>query len=333
MRDKNMDRNVYKSRLPGTCTKRLVFVLGITLSLYTAACGGGASQNQNQSQTQAPAPEKRYHLAGTIVSIDKEQRHLIVNHGDIPGFMAAMTMPYPVADAKTLDEVSVGDQITADVVVSNGEAHLENVVVVKKGTGAPPAPRGASLKPGANDQVPDFALLNEEGKRVHLGQYRGKALLLTFIYTRCPLPDYCPLMSHNFAEIEKGLAKTPDVYAKTHLLSISFDPKYDTPEVLRKYASAFVDDQKKPAFDHWEFASILEPERADIARFFDLFYSEADGQITHSLSTNIIAPDGRLYRSYYDNDWKPADVLSDLAGLVGNPSQERSALSPAVKRS
>ena len=303
--------------------KRLVFAFGIALSLCAAACGGGTSQNQNQtqSQTQTQTPEKRYHLAGKVVSIDKEQHHLIVDHGDIPGFMSAMTMPYPVADVKTLDLVSVGDQITADVVVTDGEAHLDNVVVVKKGTGAPAKPAGASLTPGANDQVPDFALLNEEGKRVHLGQYRGKAVLLTFIYTRCPLADYCPLMSHNFAEIEKGLAKVPDAYAKTHLLSISFDPKYDTPEVLRKYASAFVDEKKKPTFDHWEFASILETERADIARFFNLFYSEAGGQITHSLSTNIIAPDGHIYRSYYDNDWKPANVLSDLVAAAGNSSQ------------
>jgi protein SCO1/2 len=221
----------------------------------------------------------------------------------------------------------VGDQITADVVVSNGAAHLENVVVVKKGTGAPPAPTGASLKPGGDDQVPDFALVNQDGKRVQLDRYRGKAVLLTFIYTRCPLPDYCPLMTHNFAEIEKGLAKTPDVYAKTHLLSISFDPKYDTPEVLRKYASAFVADPKKPPFDHWEFASITEPERADIARFFNLFLNETNGQVTHSLSTDIIAPDGHVYRSYYDNDWKPADVLSELTALVGNPAQERTAIS------
>jgi protein SCO1/2 len=134
-------------------------------------------------------------------------------------------------------------------------------------------------------------------------------------------------MTRNFAEIEKGLAKSPDVYAKTHLLSISFDPKNDTPEVLRKYASAFVDERKKAAFDHWEFASILEPERADISRFFNLFYSEAGGQVTHSLSTNIIAPDGHVYRSYYDNDWKPADVLSDLTAAVANAPQERTAIS------
>jgi protein SCO1/2 len=306
---------------------RIFLALSVALSLWGAACGGGAGPNQSQSQ------EKRYHLAGTVVSIDKEQQHLVVNHGDIPGFMSAMTMPYPVADPATLERVSVGDQITADVVVSNGAARLENVVVVKKGTGAPPAPSGASLKPGADALTPDFALVNQDGKRVHLDQYRGKAVLLTFIYTRCPLPDYCPLMTHNFAEIEKGLAKTPDLYAKTHLLSISFDPKYDTPEVLRKYASAFVDERKKAAFDHWEFASILEPERADISQFFNLFYSEAGGQVTHSLSTNIIAPDGHVYRSYYDNDWKPADVLSDLTAAVANAPQERSAISSGRDRS
>jgi protein SCO1/2 len=309
---------------------RVVFALSLAVSFCAAGCGGGAGSGAGsgagQSQSQAQTAEKRYHLAGTVVSIDKKQHHLIVNAGDIPGFMSAMTMPYPVADPATLERVSVGDQITADVVVSNGEARLENVVVVKKGTGAPPAPSGASLKQGADALTPDFALVNQDGKRVHLDQYRGKAVLLTFIYTRCPLPDYCPLMTHNFAEIEKGLAKTPEVYAKTHLLSISFDPKYDTPAVLRKYASAFVDEQKKPAFDHWEFASILEPERADIARFFNLFYNETDGQVTHSLSTDIIAPDGRVYRSYYDNDWKPADVLSELTALVANPPQERTAI-------
>jgi protein SCO1 len=301
----------------------VVLALSLALSFCAAACGGGTEQSQGQAQ----AAEKRYHLAGAVVSIDKEQQHLVVNHGDIPGFMSAMTMPYPVADPATLDRVGVGDQITADVVVSNGAARLENVVVVKKGTGAPPAPSGASLKPGGDAEVPDFALLNQDGKRVHLGQYRGKAVLLTFIYTRCPLADYCPLMTHNFAQIEKGLAKTPDVYAKTHLLSISFDPTYDTPEVLRKYASAFVDEQKKPPFDHWEFASILEPERPEITRFFNLFLSDAGGQVTHSLSTNIIDPDGHVYRSYYDNDWKPADVLNDLTALVADPARERTAIS------
>ncbi len=153
-----------------------------------------------------------------------------------------MTMPYPVADAGTLEQVAPGDQITADVAVDQNQIRLENVIVVKKADGKV-SPPGAQLKPADREaQVPDFALVNQDGKGIHLGQYRGKSLLLTFIYTRCPLPDYCPLMSHNFAEIEKALLKSPELYAKTHLLSISFDSQYDTPRVLRDYARSFVKD-------------------------------------------------------------------------------------------
>jgi len=318
--------SVNRSKLPAT----LLLVLSIAFALSVAACGGGASQQtQTPASGTAASQGKRYRLAGTIVSIDKEQRHLIVNAGDIPGFMAAMTMPYPVADPETLNRVGVGDQITADVVVGDGEAKLENVVVVKKGTGTPPAssPSGASRQPGANDQVPDFALLDQDGKRVHLDQFRGKAVLLTFIYTRCPLPDYCPLMSHNFAQIEKNLNQTPNLYKKTHLLSISFDPKYDTPAVLRKYADSFIADPKKPPFEHWEFASILPAEQTDVARFFNLFLSnDGPGQITHSMSTAIITPDGHLYRTYPDNSCKPGDVLNDRTAAVTAPAEEQSAV-------
>src|SRR5579872_5692708 len=242
----------------GGHSRYFILALGVVLALTAAACGGGSQQTQTQSPASSTAPGQvqRYHLAGTVVSIDKEQKHLIVNAGDIPGFMAAMTMPYPVADEATLNRVGVGDQITADVVVANGEGKLENVVVVKKGDGKAPAasPSGENRQPGAGDKVPNFALLNQEGKQVHLDQFHGKAVLLTFIYTRCPLPDYCPLMSHNFAQIEKNLAQTPDLYGKTHLLSLSFDSAYDTPPVLRNYAKAFVTERGPRTFAHWEFA-------------------------------------------------------------------------------
>jgi protein SCO1/2 len=268
--------------------------------------------------------EHRFHLTGKVVAIDKAQERLLIDHQEIPGLMGAMTMPYAVADPGTLGRVTAGDEITADVVVTDS-MRLDNVVVTGKSSGTAAAPAGATQQPEAGEQAPDFALVNQNGKRVSLAKYRGKAVLVTFIYTRCPLPDYCPLMSHNFAQIEKALAKTPDVYAKTHLLSISFDPKYDTPEVLRRYGQGYLDDKGKSTFDHWEFASILEPERQDVTKFFNLFYTEDQGQISHSMSTAIIGPDGNVYRWYHGNDWKPADVLSDLSALLANATQERSA--------
>jgi protein SCO1 len=279
-----------------------LWALAVIACLLFAGCGAGAPAPQVQ--------ERRYHLRGTVVSIDRAQQHIVVDAEEIPGFMGAMAMPYPVADVRTLDLVAPGDQITADVVVSDAGAKLDNVVVVKKAD-ATKSPTGGNLQQKRpTDAVPDFTLVNQDGKQIHLGQYRGQALLLTFIYTRCPLPDYCPLMSHNFAEIEKALAKKPAVYAKTHLLSISFDSDYDTPEVLRNYRRAYTTDPH--TYAHWEFATIPKSARKDVASYFNLFLDEQSDQIGHSMSTAIIAPDGNLYRSYSGNDWKPTDVLADL---------------------
>ncbi len=295
-------------------TERLLCVLLLTLSVSAAACRG---PNQGQGQSQG----RRYRLKGTVVQVDKSQQHLVVNHEEIPGFMAAMTMPYPVVDAQALELLSPGDQITADVVVGPSGTHLENIVVVKKSDGKT-APPGARLQPSDRGApVPDFTLVNQDGKRVRLAQYRGKIVLLTFIYTRCPLPDYCPLMTHNFAEIENALMKSPELYAKTHLLSISFDSQYDTPQVLRNYARSFVTDQGQRTFEHWEFATIPAAEKSAVTKFFDVFVTEEQGQITHSMSTAIISPDDSIYKGYNGNDWKPADVLTDLKSCAaGQPS-------------
>jgi protein SCO1/2 len=286
-------------------------VLALLVTLPLTACRG-----TNQSQV------RRYRLKGTVVEVDKAQQHLVVNHEEIPGFMGAMTMPYPVVDAPTLERVSAGDQITADVVATPNDIHLENVVVVKKADGKT-SPTGAQLRrPDGGASVPDFTLVNQDGKRVRLAQYRGKSVLLTFIYTRCPLPDYCPLMSHNFAEIERAIEKSPELYAKTHLFSISFDSQYDTPKVLRNYARAFVTYRGQKTFEHWEFATIPAAEKNDVTKFFDLFVTQEQGQITHSMSTAIISPDGHICKAYDGNDWKPAEVLTDLTSCASSESSQ-----------
>jgi protein SCO1 len=299
---------------------RLVFALALIAGLAATACRETGQGDQVRV--------RRYHLKGTVVQVDKAQQHLVVDHEEIPGFMGAMTMPYPVADAATLERVSPGDQITADVVVSENQIRLDNVVVVKKGDGKN-APPGAQVRPSEpGGPVPDFALVNQDGQRIHLQQYRGKAVLLTFIYTRCPLPDYCPLMTHNFAEIEKALVNSPEIHAKTHLLSISFDSEYDKPPMLRNYAKAFVTNRGTHTFEHWEFATVPAGEKSAVTKFFDVFVTEEQGQITHSLDTAIISPDGVIYKNYNGNDWRPAEVLADLRSSVDASSKDISQSLP-----
>jgi protein SCO1/2 len=280
-------------------------LLGTMLAAFLAGCG-----------SQAPAPqtqERRFALRGTVVSVDRPQQQIVVDHEDIPGFMAAMAMPYPVAEPSLLDAAAPGDQITADVVVTDTSAHLENIVVVKK---AEPPPPGGNLRPSQPaEMAPNFQFVNQDGKSIRLDQYRGKAVLLTLIYARCPLADYCPLASQKFAQIEQALSQNPAAYAKTHLLSISFDSDYDTPEVLRNYSRAFM---AKPAFDHWEFATIPKASRAEVARFFNLFLVEEEGQFTHSMKAALIAPDGSIQRWYGGNEWKPAEVLAEFTASAAS---------------
>ncbi len=271
------------------------------------------------------ANEKRYPLKGKVVSVMKEDQRVVVDHEAIPGFMGAMTMPYLVKDSKDLNRMKPGDAIQADVVVSDDGVWLENIVIVK-GSTPPAAPPSSQLhQPQPGDKVPNFMLVNQDGKKIHLRDYAGKVLVATFIYTRCPLPDYCPRMNQNFKEIEKGLAADKNLFSKTRLLSISFDPTNDTPPVLRKYAAEFQPVGMKGDFQHWSFAVAPQKELQEIAGAFGLYYKVEDDQIVHSMSTSVISPDGTIYKWYHGNAWEPAEILSDLKNLLANDPGEKTA--------
>lgn len=260
----------------------------------------------------APAPQaKRYHLVGTVISIDTAHGSANIDGQEVPGFMAAMAMPYPVHDSKALAALTPGDQITADIVVTDTDSYLENIVVTKKGT-APANTTGPSHLPQPGERVPDFAFINQDGKRIHFTSYQGDVLLVTFIYTRCPFPTFCPLVSRNFAQIYAQLRKDPAIGSKKiRLLSVSFDPKHDTPAVLKRYAETFKSTTGGNPFDRWEFAAVPAKELPKVANFFGLYYSVSGDQIVHSLSTSVISPDGTIYKWYEDNTWKPTDLLQD----------------------
>ncbi|HTR48373.1 MAG TPA: SCO family protein [Verrucomicrobiae bacterium] len=294
-------------------TRALIFLAAA--ALFPAACGkSGPAPAQEQA--------KRYHLVGKVVSIDQQQATLNVDGQEIPGFMAAMTMPYPVRDAKSLSSLNPGDEITADVVVSNDGAFLENIVVTKKAAPGGAKPSGAAHRPEPGEKVPDFAFVDQDGKQIRLSAYRGDVLLVTFIYTRCPFPDFCPLVSKNFAQIYADLRKNPAADSKKiRLLSVSFDSKYDTPAVLKKYAHTFDQTTGGAPFDRWEFATVPARQLPAVADFFGLYYNVEGDQIVHSLSTTVISPEGTVYKWYEDNDWKAADLIQDAKESLQQENQ------------
>ncbi|HEV7860774.1 MAG TPA: SCO family protein [Pyrinomonadaceae bacterium] len=295
-------------KLHGISVRCLLLSGAVLLSLMLNGC---------QAKPEDP-PGQRYDFKGKVVAVDKKAKRVTVEHEEIKGYMDAMTMPFALKDDWPFEVLVPGDKISATLFVGSSSSWLEDVVITQESAMDPNAPKteGSNVvQPG--DAVPDYGLTNQDDQHIHLGQYHGKALLLTFIYTRCPLPEYCTLMSNNFAEIDKELEKNPSLYERTHLLSVSFDPQYDTPNVLRSYGAAHTGKFAEETFQHWEFASGTPDEVKGMAQFFGLRYYQDTGQIIHSLSTAIITPDGKIYKVYRGNEWKPSEVLRDVQSLLG----------------
>ena len=254
---------------------------------------------------------KHFDLKGQVLDKKPATNEITVNHENIPGFMSAMTMSYSVKDKTGFQQVEPGDFIAADVITAkNGNEYwLENIRITD-------ASGRKTIKPATvhrldiGERVPDLSLVNQDGKSFRLDDFKGKAVLITFIYTRCPMPTFCPRLSGQFAKIQDDLAKTPVDFAKTHLVTISFDPKYDTPPVLRKYGLAYLDND--PAgFSHWDFASAKEGDLRKIADAFGLEYFEEDNQIAHSMVIVLMSPEGTVAK-YWSTEWTTVELEDAL---------------------
>jgi protein SCO1 len=283
------------------------------LLAFSAACNRGPSQ---PGAANAQPAAKRYPFKGKVISVDKQAGTANIGNEPITGFMDEMIMPYTLKPASTLDQLQPGDSISADVVVAPDKYWLENVKVTAHSQVSPDKPTATAHIPAPGDEVPDFKLVNQNGKRVSLHQYRGQTLLLTLIYTRCPFPDFCPRVSHEFAAIDRQLRADPARYGKTHLLSISFDPAHDTPQVLRVYGFSCAGSKDPALFTHWEFSAIPSTELPEFANYFALTYKEEGGLITHSLSTAVISPDGKIFKWYHGADWQASDLLQDIVAAA-----------------
>jgi protein SCO1/2 len=265
------------------------------------------------------SPETReYELSGQILVVRPETSEVLIRHGDIKGFMSGMTMPFKVKDPALLRGRTAGDLVTATLVVAEDSAWLGTLTatghapVPDDAPGALPAATGVHVL-AAGDVVPDTPLASPEGA-VSLRATRGMATAVTFIYTRCPLPDYCPLMDRRFAEIQRIVSGDAVLNRRVRLVSISFDPANDTPARLSEHASALGAD---PAV--WRFATIADPSAIDsfAATFGVNVIREKDGTITHNLRTIVIDADGRVVSVRDGNTWTAAEVVSDLQKALG----------------
>ncbi|MDQ3061542.1 MAG: SCO family protein [Acidobacteriota bacterium] len=289
---------------------RYLFLILFSALLFTAC-------QKAETQT-ASTDAKRYKLKGKIVAVDKAKKKATVAHEEILGYMPAMTMDFPIREDWVWEDLTKDAEIFAELVIDTDGYWLEKIGIV-----AAPNPNQSPLLiredvAQIGNLVPDFTLTDQDGKRINLKDYRGKALAITFIYSRCPLPEYCILMSKHFSDLANQLNDS-ELKDKIRLLSVSFDPQTDTPAKLKEYGRGYLGKDSKTDFTVWQLATGTDKEVKTVADFFGLRY-EVDAQdktqFAHSLRTIVITPDGKVQRVFSGNEWTPNDLLRELQATI-----------------
>jgi protein SCO1/2 len=262
-------------------------------------------------------PPRTYALQGQVLAVPEDRRAATIKHEEIKGLMAGMTMTFQVKDPRILTGIEPGDLVNGTLVVEENGAYLTEVKKVGQAPLPQPTPPPSAssgfelLKPG--ESLPESEFVDQEGRTRTFSSFRGSPLAITFIYTACPLPDFCPLMDRHFVTVQKALGSDPAL-KDAHLVSVSFDPVTDTPAVLKKHASGLGADLSR-----WTF---LTGERDEIDRFaarFGLSLQRAPDDpvdITHNLRTAIVDGDGKLAKVYTGNQWTPQQVVADLKAVA-----------------
>jgi protein SCO1/2 len=282
----------------------------VVFALLVIGAGAVVARHKFESRSSPADATQRFQVNGIVRGFENGGKTVVIEHEDIPNFMPAMTMPFAVEKTNLLSGIKPGDSVRFELVVTKDDSWIARLM--KRGESAVVPQTGVadeSCEIGIGQVVPDFTLTNQNAQAFELNKFRGKTVLLTFVYTRCPLPNYCPLMSKNFSELQKILSR--EFPGKFHLVSISFDPAHDTPEVLKNYANVFSTDDIS-----WSFCTGSQQQVESVASEFGLVYLPESGTFTHDLRTALIAPDGRLIHIWRSNVWTPEEVRSRVAEVL-----------------
>lgn len=283
--------------------------------LLAAGCAAGEDAAGRTGAAEASPDAQRYELQGTVVEVHPEQGTLVVDHEAVEGFMDAMTMPFNVRKDWVFDSAEPGAELRATLVVDRDRSWLEDVVIHKAAAESPPAVFLVP-QPEPGDPVPVIAMVDQDSRALDLDAYRGRFWAFTFVYTRCPMPDFCPRVSHNFAQAYRAIEAQPDRYGDALLLSLTVDPAHDVPQVLREYGLEQLGDAGSAGFRRWRFARAEPGPLAELAGFAGIRFMPDQGEIVHSLRTMVVDPEGKVVKAIIGNTWETADLLQALEDAV-----------------
>lgn len=266
------------------------------------------------STTLLAAAERIFTVTG-VVEAKLDNGDVVIQHAAIPDYMPAMTMAFTPAQPAEATALKVGDAVRFRYRVGEERSVIESIFV----TGQTKIPAKAEATPTriqrvkAGDPVPPFQLIDETGQPFTKQTLHDQYTVMTFIFTRCPVPEFCPAMALKFGELQATIRADSILKKTVRLVSVTLDPTFDQPEVLTAYGQAI---GAKP--DTWGFATGDEKEAIALARAFSV-YMERDGAVlNHTLCTALVGPDGKVLEIWRGNFWKSSDVIEAIQGLLKN---------------
>ena len=280
-------------------------LLASCVALALLSCGRSTNSDERADH---------YDTRGVVRGFSPDRSTIEIQHENIPDFMPSMTMPFVTRDPKQIADLRTGDAISFRMAVTKKDFWIENVKKIRredvnvaepKRTSPVSADRDARLTEG--DKMPPFTLTNQNGERISLDTFHGNSLVLTFVFTRCPVPNFCPRMSNNFEELQEAIKSSTGTLATTRLLSVTLDPAYDTPKVLSDYAGFHHADSKI-----WSFATGDEKAIDSLTRAFSVYRQNEGGTISHGLATALINKEGKIDKIWRGNAWTPAEIIKEI---------------------
>ena len=264
---------------------------------------------------------QHYEVRGVIRGFSPDRQTIEIEHENIQGFMPSMTMPFLARNQKEIVDLAIGDAILFRMTVTQKDFWIDRVrkidrsevrIVEARATVTPSTNRAAHLREG--DEMLVLTLTNQDRQHITLETFRGHPFVLTFVFTRCPIPNFCPRMSNNFAELQVAIKMANGPLAQTRLLSITLDPAFDTPEILKEYAAHLHGD---PSL--WTFATGDVGEIDALTEAFSVYRQNEGGTISHGLTTALIDNKGKIDKIWRGNSWTPAEVINEIRQMDNEP--------------
>lgn len=265
---------------------------------------------------QSDASARHFDVRGIVRGFAPDRTTVEIEHETIPDFMPSMTMPFSASDPKEIAALRIGDAIAFRLIVTARDFSIGNVKKIEASEVHLPKTAAAAPPPSANegqqklqegDALPAFSLTSDAGEKITADALRGHPTVVTFIFTRCPMPNFCPRMSKNFSELQNAIKGASGSIAQTRLLSITIDPEFDSPAVLTQYARQEGADPKI-----WQFATGEPRDIDELTRAFAVYRQNEGGTISHGLTTAVITRDGKIAKLFRGNGWTPQEALESI---------------------